>query len=139
MPPAVLAECCQLNEGCNLNMENGEICTTGTGIKISLDIGALRRMQITFGLCQIDLPVHTLSVRYNGSFQSEDGSFFHPLGVSASVGWTAWMPGSGSVLPEPLYSGFRLEKKALSLQCYEVTSIDVPGMDAAGTALYNAS
>ena len=34
MPPAVLAERCQLDEGCNLSMENGEICTTGTGIEI---------------------------------------------------------------------------------------------------------
>src|SRR5215475_9114629 len=50
MPPTVLAECCQLDEGGNLSMENGEIRTTGTGIAISLSMGTLRRMQIIFRL-----------------------------------------------------------------------------------------
>ena len=72
MPPAVLAECCQLDEGCNLSMENGEICTTGTGIEIPLGIGTLRCMQIIFGLCQIDLQVHILSVCYDHSSQLLD-------------------------------------------------------------------
>ena len=52
---------------------------------------------------------------------------------------TAWRPGSGSVLPGPLYSGFRLEKKALSLRRYEAVSSDVPGMHAVGMARYNTS
>jgi hypothetical protein len=73
MSPAVLAACCQLDEGGNLSMENGEICTTGTGIAISLGIGALRCMQIIFGLCQINLPVHTLSVCYDCGSQLRDG------------------------------------------------------------------
>jgi len=53
MPPAVLAECCQLDEGCNFSLENGEICTTGTGIEISLGIGALRCTQRKYGTCSI--------------------------------------------------------------------------------------
>src|SRR5262245_60904402 len=67
MPPAVLAELCQLHEDQNFSMENAELRTAGTGIEISLGMGALRRMKIPFGLCQIDLPGHALSVCYDYS------------------------------------------------------------------------
>ena len=45
MPPALLAECCQLEEGGDLTVENREIRPTSTRVNILLIIGTLRSVK----------------------------------------------------------------------------------------------
>jgi hypothetical protein len=46
MPPLLLAELCQLDQSGDLTLEHSNICATGTGVKISLFIGALSRPKL---------------------------------------------------------------------------------------------
>jgi hypothetical protein len=60
MPPLVLAELRQLDQSRNLSLENGKICSTGTGVKVPLFIGALSCAKAVSRFRQIDLAVDKL-------------------------------------------------------------------------------
>jgi hypothetical protein len=60
MPPFFGAELCELDQGRDLSVQNGKIGSTGTGVKVSLIIGALSCTKAVSSFCQIGLPTHDL-------------------------------------------------------------------------------
>jgi hypothetical protein len=60
MPPLLLAELCELDQSCDLSLQNGKICPTGTGVKIYLSIGTLSCAKAILGFYEIDVPTHHL-------------------------------------------------------------------------------
>jgi hypothetical protein len=51
MPPLPLAEFCELDQRRDLSLQNGKICTTDTGVKVPLFIGALSRAKAVLSFC----------------------------------------------------------------------------------------
>ena len=51
MPSFFLVEICELDERSDLSLQNGKICATGTGVKVSLFIGSLSRAKAVLSFC----------------------------------------------------------------------------------------
>jgi hypothetical protein len=60
MPPFFLAEICELDQSCDLVLENAQIGSPGAGVKIPPFIGILSHAKAILGFCKIFMPTHDL-------------------------------------------------------------------------------